>query len=681
MSNYKLPKILHSHLLDLIEAVPEAIIVSKNGEPILYVNKSAETLFGYSKEELQGQAIEVLIPKKYRNAHEKYRKEYLMKPEAKTLDNRGGLYGLKKDNTEFPAKVMLGSLTIGKDVLILTIIQDVTSDIQINDKFNLFSTLINETTDAIEVVDTETSRFIDGNRTAWETLGYTREEFLLLHVQDIDPIVDLQKFQQLITKLKKEEEISIQSIHKRKDGSTFPVEINIKYVKLEKDYLISVVRDVTELKKAQDIIQHQAKYDSLTDLPNRNMLHDVLEEKLSRANKKRLISLLILNISRFKEINNTVGHHSGDQVLKQLAPRIKPILPNGENIFYISMDEFAIILNQSKEKTFLTVEKIFNILEEPFIIGDIPISVEVNIGVAFYPRHGTTTELLIQKAGIALDNAKQQGGCVLYHPKFDQYNPEHLTLMSELRTALVQKELALVYQPKINLKENRVTGLEALIRWNNPRRGLIMPNQFINLAEKTALITPLTLWTLEESLAQCLLWKKQGIQIPVSVNISPRNFLNRTFPERLATFLKNKAKNQVKFEFEITENTIMTDPTYAVSVIEKIQALGASFSIDDFGKDYSSLNYLKLLPVNTIKIDKSFIINMLQIENDIMIVQSIIHLAHNLGMQVIAEGVDSPTLLNKLEELGCDCAQGYFISRPMPPEAFNEWLKNSSYHL
>lgn len=676
------PKLSTLQAFELLETLPEATVISESDGTIVFVNHSTEKLFGYKKEELLGKEIEILIPKRFRKQHIKYRKNYNADPKPLKFNERPNLFALRKNKTEFPAKVMLSPLTIGEKTFIICLIEDISAQRYFHEKFKLLSTLINETTDAIEIVDPETACFLDGNETAWKSLGYTRDEFLSLQVQDIDPLITIQTFKNIIQQLRKQDRLSIQSIHKRKDGSTFPVEINIKYVRFDKDYLITVVRDVTELKKAQDVINHQAKYDSLTELPNRNMLRDTIDQETIKAKtKKSVFSLLILNINHFKEINNTVGYYYGDQLLKHFSLRVKRTLNEKENIFCTGGDEFAIILCAKIEKTIAIVDKIIKILEDPFIISNIPINVEVSIGIACYPRHATTKEHLIQKAGIALDIAKKQGGFVIYNHEYNQYNPEHLTLMGELRQGLSQDELTLYYQPKIDIQENRISGLEALVRWNNPRRGLLLPNKFIYLAEKTALITPLTFWTLYASLKQSLLWKKQGIDIAVSINISPKNFLNKKFSLELAHFLKHEVKNQVAFEFEITENTIMSDPNYAVEVIQKIQELGATFSIDDFGKDHSSLNYLKYLPVNILKIDKSFIIHMLQNSSDEVIVQSIITLAHNLGIKVIAEGVNKPALLNKLKLLGCDIAQGYYLGKPMPAEEIKSWLRCSIYHL
>ncbi|HEY5595462.1 MAG TPA: EAL domain-containing protein, partial [Nitrospiria bacterium] len=549
----------------------------------------------------------------------------------------------------------------------------------------LFRVLIDRSNDAIEVVDPETGRFLDINEKAWRDLGYSREELLSLSVPDIDPTVAPSSFPMIMEKLRKSGFIIWEGYHRRKDGSTFPVEVNIKYVQLDRDYVVTVVRDITERKQAEEVVQHMASYDTLTGLPNRTTLYNHLLDAIRADNGiGKPLALLLVDMDRFKEINDTLGHDRGDEILKQVGRRLREAMFERDIVARPGGDEFwVLLLKMANAKDIdVAVQKILKALDPPFLIEDLPIRVEASIGIALYPDHARAAEVLFRRADIAMHSSKRAGiPSTLYDPVQDKHSPQRLALMGELHHAIEHGELLLFYQPKISLKTRRVIGVEALVRWKHPLRGMIPPDQFILPAEQTGLIHPLTQWVMAEGMRQCKAWRDAGTTLTVSVNLSARNLLDTKLPDQVAEQLKSAGVAPDWVTFEITESAIMANPAHALDVLMRLHEIGIRFSIDDFGIGYSSLAYLKKLPVDSIKIDKSFVINMAKDVNDAVIVRSTVDLAHNLGLKVIAEGVENKDLWDRLSVMGCDEAQGYHMARPMPADELTRWLSESPWGL
>jgi EAL domain-containing protein (putative c-di-GMP-specific phosphodiesterase class I) len=321
------------------------------------------------------------------------------------------------------------------------------------------------------------------------------------------------------------------------------------------------------------------------------------------------------------------------------------------------------------------VERIRSAVEEPFILNNLPLAIETSIGVSLYPEHGADVDTLMQRADVAMYQAKTKNSLFeVYDEQQDEYDPSRLLLVGELRRAIDERELSVFYQPKAVLANGDVEGVEALVRWIHPERGLLPPDEFIPLAEHTGLIGPLTLYVLDESLKQCRAWRDAGMNISVAVNMAMRNLLDLNFPDRVQETLDRWRLAPTTLELEITENTIMADPFRAMSVLRRLSEMGVKLSIDDFGTGYSSLAYLKRLPVDAVKIDKSFVLGMSADDNDGAIVRSTIDLARNLGLRVVAEGVETSEIWTELRDLGCDLAQGYLISKPVPADELTAWL-------
>jgi diguanylate cyclase (GGDEF)-like protein len=425
--------------------------------------------------------------------------------------------------------------------------------------------------------------------------------------------------------------------------------------------------------------EHQALHDSLTDLPNRLNFSDALERRLAQKQGPRSgrAAVLLIDLDRFKEVNDTLGHQAGDSLLCMVGPRIQQVLPQGGVVARLGGDEFAVLLpDVSGEGQALAIASRISIaLEDPFRIDDFNLEVEASTGVAMYPDHGTTSELLMKRADVAMYRAKGRHGHVqLSDPEQDKHSTRRLGLISELRSALSEGEILVYYQPKLDLQTGEVNSVEALVRWLHPKFGLLPPSEFVPIAEHTGLIRPLTSYVVSSAVQQAAAWHSMGLDVAVAVNLSARSLHDGGVMHDVSTLL---AENQVParlLNFEITESSIMADPARAKRILEQLKDMGLMLSIDDFGTGYSSLAYLQELPVSEIKIDRSFVVNLLENEADQVIVRSTIDLARNLGLKSTAEGVETPQVLRWLSEQQCEAAQGYHIARPMSANAVTAWL-------
>jgi len=427
-----------------------------------------------------------------------------------------------------------------------------------------------------------------------------------------------------------------------------------------------------------------AYYDVLTDLPNRLFLRERLKQSLaSAARERKTIALLLLDLDHFKDINDTLGHHHGDLLLQEAAKRLKDGLPEADLVARLGGDEFAILIPEARIIDGIQCSRrILRAFQKPFVLQGLNLVAKTSIGIALYPDHGQDGDLLYQRADVAMYVAKNShSGYAVYDAKKDQYSARHLVLMSELQEAIAGEQLILFYQPKIDLHTNRVTGVEALVRWQHPKLGLVAPDQFLPLAERTGLMAPLTNRVIREAVIQYSVWAGYGMKIKTSINLSTDVAQDTDFLAQIPALLKTMGVPAEALMFEITESAIMADPARVLRNLSQMQSLGLSFSIDDFGTGYSSLAYLKNLPVEELKIDKSFIQNMLSNDKDAAIVRSTIELSHNLGLKVVAEGVETRRMLESLTTLGCDGAQGYYISHPIPGVKIPDWLKESSWSL
>ena len=437
-------------------------------------------------------------------------------------------------------------------------------------------------------------------------------------------------------------------------------------------------RQASDLRRHAAENEHLALHDPLTGLPNRSLFQDRAQQAVIATQRDEgRVALILFDLDRFKEINDTLGHHNGDTLLKEVGKRLQSAVRETDSVARLGGDEFGVLLPHVADAgaALAVAEKLRASLREPFALAGIALDVDASVGVALYPEHGDDVETLLQRADVAMYLAKEdRSGCELYTPARDEYSPTRLSLVAELRKAIDAGELVLYYQPKADLATDEITGVEALVRWQHPERGLLPPDEFVPLAERTGLIRDLTRTVLDAALRQARVWHDQGIDLTVSVNLSARDLLDLALPQTVATFLARHGITPEQLGLEITESVILADPMRARAVLSRLDAMGVKLAIDDFGSGYSSLAYLKRLPVSEIKIDRSFVMNMERDDNDAVIVRSTIELGRSLGLRVVAEGVENEAVWNRLAELRCDQAQGYLLTRPVPPDELTGWL-------
>ncbi len=449
---------------------------------------------------------------------------------------------------------------------------------------------------------------------------------------------------------------------------------------------ICLVRDITKIKEQTEALEYMAMHDALTNLPNRALLRDRLQHAIYLGKREgKPLALLMMDLDRFKEINDTLGHHVGDIMLKQVGQRLRKSMRQSDTLARLGGDEFAAVLPViNKEQAEEVAHKLLRSLEKPFDINEHNLYVGVSIGMVYFPEHGEDASTLLQRADVAMYVAKNaQSGLSIYNAENDEHSLQNLVRINELRRVIEEDGLSIHYHPKICFESGKVSGVEALARWNHPEHGYIPPEEFVPMAERAGLIKQMTKWVIDRSIQQYVEWYREGIDqnINLSINLSVKNLLDSNFPEEVEGLIEKWNVDPNRIEFEITESAVMADPKRAMEVLKKLDALGIRLSIDDFGTGYSSLAYLKELPVDEIKIDKSFVMNMTTDKSDAMIVHSIIDLAHNLCLSVIAEGVNTEETWQMLKKLGCDGAQGHHLCLPLTGKELVDWISYSECKL
>lgn len=466
----------------------------------------------------------------------------------------------------------------------------------------------------------------------------------------------------------------------RNDGTPFPVEITVSPVDIQGEALRTViVRDITARKLQEQRLQYEATHDSLTDLPNRSALMNHLELALTRAGSDSRVALLMLDLCRFKEVNDTLGHEVGDQVLREVARRFETVADRGGFVARLGGDEFTLVLEQSAPGDDIVelADILHESLREPIPAAGIAIDVGVSIGIARYPDDAMDPATLLRHADVAMYVAKRrQTPYELYDPANDRNTVRRLAMVSELRSAIANGQLRLYYQPKINFRTWQCDGVEALMRWPHPEYGFVSPAEFIVLAESTDLIRPLTEWTLACAMEQWLQWRASGLTMRIAVNLSARLLQDTDFVTVLRGLLEKHRVPGSALELEITESAMLYDSERALRVIRDIHSLGIALSIDDFGTGFSSLAYLRMLPVHAVKLDKSFVTHLHERADDRSIVNSTVRMAHELGLKVVAEGVESEWTAQYLADAGYDYGQGFRYSPALPAEECRRWIAN-----
>jgi diguanylate cyclase (GGDEF)-like protein len=426
-----------------------------------------------------------------------------------------------------------------------------------------------------------------------------------------------------------------------------------------------------------DYLEHRAFHDALTGLPNRVMFVDRVEEALTVARRERqTLAVMLMDLDRFKEINDTFGHQCGDQLIGEVGQHLCQALRPKDTVARLGGDEFAVLapIIAGELGAVALAEQAAHAVRSTHTVAGVEVDVDVSIGIALFPLHGNNVDELLRCADVAMYASKARGVPTVYAVEHDHHSADRLALGAQLRRAIEHGEIVVHYQPKADFASGEITGVEALVRWEHAERGLLGPDLFIPLAEQTGLIRPLTTHVLNSALEQCKHWRARGRMLSVAVNITGRDLLDQRFAEEVKDLLRKWDVPPSSLELEITENTVLTDPTRARSILATLGEFGVRLAIDDFGSGNSSLGYLKRLPISVLKIDKSFVLQMHTNDDDAAIVRSTIDLGHNLGLKVVAEGVSSVSAWNRLRLLGCDVAQGYYLGKPVTGDAISRLL-------
>ncbi|MHB8743564.1 MAG: putative bifunctional diguanylate cyclase/phosphodiesterase [Sulfuricaulis sp.] len=487
----------------------------------------------------------------------------------------------------------------------------------------------------------------------------------------------------------------------RKDGSLFWHDMRVAPVPDDKGkvtHFVGVMNDVTEAKNYQEQLEHQTNFDILTELPNRNLLQDRLQQSVVLAERqKHIVVVALLDLDNFSFVNNSLGRKTGDAVLKLVAQRIRSCVRLTDTVARLASDEFVLVLTgianeenipkvlqrvvdaiSSRPQVTDTLQKVLNTVSQPITMNDRELDITCSIGVSLYPHNGKDTDTLLKNAEAAMHRAKELGrnNFQFYTAELNIRLGDRLALQTMLRRALDRGEFSLYYQPKIDIRNGCVCGAEALLRWNSPDRGMVPPIEFIDTLEDSGLIIDVGRWIIEKAVAQHAAWLESNPQAPrIAVNISQIQLAQKNFVPMIEDIVKNSGGKSCGLDMEITESLIMKDVKENITKLQAIQAMGIGIAIDDFGTGYSSFSYLAMLPINAMKIDRSFIINIVNNADHRTIVSTIISLAHLLKHKVIAEGIDSAEQAKLLQQLGCDEIQGYFFSRPIPADEFEAWQK------
>jgi len=427
-----------------------------------------------------------------------------------------------------------------------------------------------------------------------------------------------------------------------------------------------------------EVTEHQAAHDALTGLPNRTLFADRVEQaSLESSRYGTRFAVMLMDLDRFKAVNDALGHQAGDSLLTEIAIRLRGAIRESDTVARLGGDEFGFLIRRNDLRQIeTTAKRLTAVLERPVFLDDVALTIESSIGVAVFPEHGADVGDLLRHADSAMYEAKNGNrGYALYESSCDGPQARQLTLLADLRQGLEQRELLVHYQPKANIATGCITSVEALARWIHPQHGLIEPGEFIPIAEQTSLIKPLALYVIDEAVGQCAVWREKGLDLRVAVNLSMRNLLDSDLPGDIQRLLERHDISASVLDFEITESAILGDPVRTTATVESLSEMGAGISIDDFGTGYSSFSHLSRLPVSEIKIDRSFVTNMLTNRDNAGIVRSIIDLGRNLDLTIVAEGVETAETFERLKALGCDVAQGFYLSRAVSAGELEGWLR------
>lgn len=561
----------------------------------------------------------------------------------------------------------------------LDITDRVTMEQQLRESEEKFRNVVDQAADSFFLIGLN-GEVKNVNAAAAELLGYYPDQLLAMNARIIFGILPI-KMEEMLNGAAGNTSCHFEDRMAASDGREIPVDINFRLIHIGgKQMFLALCRDIRDRKKSEEAIKHMAFHDALTGLPNRWYIESFIKDYFNRSALKKL-GILLLDLDHFKVINDSMGHNAGDKLLKEVAARLHSVCSQGNIVARFGGDEFVVLMPDlgGDAETAVACEKIIQIMKQPFQINGRALMITPSIGISISPRDGCELNTLLRNADLAMYKSKENGrnGYRLYDPSMDAKAMERMEKEIKLRQALETRSFVLHYQPKLDLLSNEIYGFEALVRWN--REGIILyPGEFIDVAEETGLIVPLGEWVLREACRQCKEWHNLGYgNLSISVNLSPQQFRKQNLEKLIGGILEETGLPPNALELELTEGTVMHDPERAAEVLRHLKSLGVTIAIDDFGTGFSSLGYLKHFPIDVLKIDRSFIMNLERNNTDASIASAIINLAHSLTLKVVAEGVETYEQLSFLETNTCNYTQGYYISRPLQADLALSFIKNS----
>ena len=673
----------------VFDASAEAITITDVQGHILSVNPAFTHMSGYSAADAVGRNTRLLNSGLQSKAfYEQLWSDLLLHGSW-----QGEMVNRHKDGHLFDVQV---SITTSRDSLgeaqhFIGVSTDITERkkyekdvLQLNTQLNQFKNTLDQTLEAVFIFDPESLRFTYVNEGAKRQTGYSQAELMQMTPVEIKPLFTLVEFQHMLQPLIAGvlPSLTFQTVYRHKDGHDTPVEISLQLIRLEgqEPRFVAIATDISERKAAQEQIEFLAFHDALTSLPNRLLAKDHLQQAVLAAERASTkVALLFIDLDKFKTINDSLGHVIGDGLLKAVAVRLRECLRDTDTLSRQGGDEFLIVLNHvcDTESVTVVVEKILERIADPFEIDQHELLISLSIGIAVYPDDGKDFDTLLKQSDTAMYQAKESGRNT-YRFHTDQMNidaVEHLRMRNGLRRALANGEFVLHYQPQISLASGAVIGAEALIRWNHPELGMVAPGRFISVAEDTGLIVPMGDWVLREACRQSVAWRQAGLpELVMGVNLSAVQFKRGDVLKSVTQALEESGLEPALLELELTESILIKDTEKVLATVRQLKSLGVKLSIDDFGTGYSSLSYLKQFDVDKLKIDQSFVRDMVDDPNDAAIVRAIIQMAKGLNLTTIAEGVEDERQLALLRLQHCDEVQGYHFARPMPADQFESFM-------
>jgi diguanylate cyclase (GGDEF)-like protein/PAS domain S-box-containing protein len=671
----------------ILDAASDAIVSVDEAQRIIVFNKQAERVFEYAADEAIGQPLGLLLPSRFQRTHDEHVTRFSADTTPwKNMSERPVLVGRRKSGEEFPVEITISKLRLDGQWVRTAIVRDVTerrrAEGELRESREALQDFLDSASDLVQSV-TPDGRFAYVNRAWLRTMGYARDEVERLTCFDVIHPDHRDRCGEAVRRAIGGEPVTrIEAVFVKKDGSPITVEGSLD-ARSKGGAVVTraIFRDITARKQAEERLNALAHYDTLTGLPNRLLFQDRLAQALSQARReRRLVGLLYLDLDRFKRINDTLGHTIGDQLLKTVAQRLVGCVRASNEVSRLGGDEFTIVLPglTTPEGAAVVARKILRAVSQPISVQGHEVLVTPSIGVTIFPTDGADIEFLLKNADTAMYRAKERGNAYqFYAPEMHSRALDRLALENRLRRALERGEFVVFYQPQVDLASRRLVGIEALVRWRQPDAEVVLPGEFIPLAEETGLIIPIGEWVLRTACAQNRAWQAAGLPpVRVSVNLSSRQVAQIDLPDVVMRALKAARLDPRYLELELTESIFMRDAEATTAALDRLDAMGVTFSIDDFGTGYSSLSYLKRFPINALKIGQGFIHDVTSNPDDAAIVTTIIAMAHSLNMRVVAEGIERPAQLSFLRAHGCDVMQGNLVGPPLPAEEIAPFLRD-----